>query len=229
MPRLLSVPSRCGRHAHRRLPILVSLLSLSLSLLLLGPAIPARAVLRYSEDSPHAALWQRIYDRMPACWKSPRPVLVQEVSDEEMDHLVARTSHRNPEERSDEDSLVDGCYENSGEADSTPTITLRESLRGEDAALVFAHEYGHFVWEQFVSRAERAQYIRLWRHQKRVGHLVTEYAGDSPEEGFAEAFSFFLRNPALLQRRDRVSSLFLQDLSHQKAAPPDEEDADEND
>ncbi len=92
------------------------------------------------------------------------------------------------------------------------TISLRETLHGDQAAFVFAHEYGHYVWEDLLTESQRANYGRLWRIQKRARHLVTAYARDSVEEGFAEAFAHYLRKPSLLRKRDARSSAFLADL-----------------
>jgi hypothetical protein len=192
------------------------------SALLLCSASAAFAALRVADSAPHALLWRRLYDRMPDFWKSERAVVVQEVSRAEMERLVARTGGYSGSHAHD-NSVVDGCYQPNGEDENSPaTITLRETLRGDEAALVFTHEYGHFAWEERLSEAQRACYRRLWREQKRARHLVTRYAGDSQEEGFAEAFAYFLQKPAALRRRDPRSWQFLNDLSTQ-ARPSDSE------
>jgi hypothetical protein len=54
--------------------------------------------------------------------------------------------------------------------------------------------------------------MRIWEQQRRNRSLVSEYAEDSVEEGFAEAFAHLLRKPERLHRRDPLSEAFLNDL-----------------
>jgi hypothetical protein len=175
----------------------------------------ACAELRIDHDTTHAAIWRKIYQQLPDAWKSSRIVVVQEVTDSEMEHIVAQSQGGNNNSE-DDGSVVDGCFQ-PGEKEGDPdTITLRESLRGSEAELVFTHEYGHFVWDARMTRAQRDQYRRLWRVLKHQGHLVTRYAGDSPEEGFAEAFAYFLRRSLTLRSRDADSWNFLNGLLPEK-------------
>jgi hypothetical protein len=210
--------ARSGRRARLCIPVFLSLASLVFSTALVCRPVPVLASLRLDDASPHAHLWRHIYAEMPACWKSPRIVQVQEVSDADMDRLIAQSGYSDDSDLDDGDTQVDGCYDSGEDDHDPPSITLRESLRGEDAGLVFSHEYGHFVWDTFLSDRQQAQYTHLWQRQKRAGHLVTEYAGDSEEEGFAEAFSFYLRKPDVLQRRDRESWQFLHALAVRRTA-----------
>jgi hypothetical protein len=203
----------------------VCLLLILLTTFLLASSVPAKAALRIADDAPHARLWRQLYRQMPTCWKTSRTVFLQEVSDDEMDRLVERTRHRNRDEARD-DSLVDGCYESGGpHEDDFPTITLRDSLNGEERSLVFTHEYGHFVWDEILTDAQRGRYALLWRQLKRSGHLVTEYAGDSEEEGFAECFAYSLRRPGLLQHRSPEAAQFLHTLAADLQAAKDDRGA----
>jgi hypothetical protein len=185
------------------------------SLVLIGSRHIASADLRIGAETPHAEMWRKVYEQLPSAWKSAHPVFVQEVSDAEMERLVARMEGESSS-RSSDGSVVDGCFQPAEREDDLDTITLRESLKGQDAELVFTHEYGHFVWDHLMKRAQRDQYRRLWRDQKQQGHLITRYAGDSAEEGFAEAYAYFLRKSAALRRRDGASWTFLNDLLPEK-------------
>lgn len=203
----------------------VCLLLILLPAFLLASSAPARAALRIAGDAPHARLWRQLYRQMPSCWKISRTVFLQEVSDDEMDRLVERTRHRNRDEAHD-DSLVDGCYESGGpHEDDFPTITLRDSLSSEERNLVFTHEYGHFVWDEILTDRQRDRYARLWRDLKRAGRLVTEYAGDSEEEGFAECFAYSLRKPGLLQHRSPEAAQFLRALAAELQEAKDDREA----
>ena len=173
-------------------------------------SVPSIASLHVRDDAPHAEQWFRLYNELPDVWKTRRVIKLRELPPREMERLVAKLDGDEADRNGD--SVVDGCYQSGDEDEDTPIITLCETLRGEQAALVFAHEYGHFVWGELLTDSERARYTRLWRTQKRAHHLVTRYAGDSDEEGFAEAFAYSLRRPAQLQKRDSASLQFCRDL-----------------
>jgi hypothetical protein len=124
-------------------------------------------------------------------------VLVREISDQEMDDLVAEDSEQ-AARQDDDDSIVDGIflYDDEGR----PTITLRRSLSPADAPLVFAHELGHLVWDTHLTAGERGRFTAAYKQSKSAKRLVTDYAGESAEEGWAEAFSFFVLKPDTLRR-----------------------------
>lgn len=203
----------------------VCLLALTALVVTAKPA--ARAILRVRDDARHAEQWFRLYDELPQAWKTRRAILLREMSPRDISRLAARLG--DSEADRNDDSVVDGCYQN-GEAgdDGPPIITVCDTLKGDQAGLVFAHEYGHFVWNELLTEEQRVRYARVWRSQKRAHHLVTEYARESDEEGFAEAFAYFARHPSQLARKDAASTLFLRDLSAARtdAASPASSDSD---
>ena len=173
---------------------------------------PAHATLLISNRAPHAATWKHLYSQLPSAWKTSRMIRVVEVSDTEMERLVSATVGTG-NNRANDNSVVDACYQGAGEnEEDPPTITLRASLTGEQASLIFTHEYGHFIWEQVLPVDERSRFAHIWREQKRLHRLVTAYAGDSVEEGFAEDFAHFLRKSALLHKRDSRGWKYLNEL-----------------
>jgi hypothetical protein len=181
----------------------------------------ASASLRLVGNPTRAELWQCVYDQMPCCWKTERAVVVQELSEAEMTLFIARRSGKESASRANTASAVDGCYQRGGsQKGDVGTICLCcAQLDRMQAELVFAHEYGHFVWDEKLTKAQRNTYKRLWRQQKRAGHLVTKYAGADLDEGFAEAVAYFLRQPDALRRRDPESFQFFTDLSGMEKAP----------
>ncbi len=182
--------------------------------LIMARQSPARADLRVAASAPHAAQWRRLYERLPEAWKTGQPILLQEVSLSEMRQLVGRTgdnesSHENAGDRASE---VDGCYQSGGDDDnSPPVISLSETLQGDDINLVFVHEYAHYVWDERLTRTQQAAYRKIWREQKRARRLITEYARESDEEGFAESVAYFQCHPGELRRRDPRAYQFLTD------------------
>jgi hypothetical protein len=116
-------------------------------------------------------------------------------------------------------ATIDGVYE-----DPKPTITLKAD--GDTATLcqTFAHEYAHCLWERRLTRDQRDDYTRLYIAQKAAHRLVTPYASTSEEEGFAEAFSYYVMQPAVLAKRDAASMAFLAALYGErdsaKPSPP---------
>jgi len=102
------------------------------------------------------------------------------------------------------DGQIDGIFEN-----NPSRITLRVPAVGLPDMSTFAHEYGHYVWFNILSGDDRRRYERLYDRQRQSHHLVTRYAETDAVEGFAEAFSFYVCAPPLLQRRDGQSYQFL--------------------
>lgn len=175
------------------------------------------ATIQFNARSPHTVLWRGIYEHLPAVWKARTPLVVREVSDSEMDRLVAESG--GDDNRQDDNSVVDGCFLDAGDGpDEPPSITLRQTLEGEDAALVFTHEYGHYVWAEILNDGERSQYERIWRTDRRHHHLVTGYAAESDEEGFAETFAYFIRKPELERHRDLDGFTFFRGMLTAHAA-----------
>ncbi len=179
---------------------------------------PARAVQLAEKSVGHTTavpVWKKVYARISAVWKAKQKLDVREISGREMARIVEQTQGDDGNRDQNGDTVVDGCYQNRRESeDDTARIYLSDALRGEEAALVFAHEYGHFVWDELLNDRQRDSYYLLWREQKKMEHLVTEYAAESEEEGFAEAFSYFLRKPDVLQKRDPASAKFLRSLQN---------------
>lgn len=137
-----------------------------------------------------------------------------------MDRLVAEEEQDQGPNGKNDDSVVDGYYhEGSRNSSESPTITLRRSMPEEEAAFVFTHEYGHFIWYKKLNSEQRAEYSRIWRQLKRNGGLITRYAGDCVEEGFAEAFAYFVRKPARLKTNDARSYRFLSDIKEALSKP----------
>jgi len=189
----------------------IGLAAVAFGFLLLGS--PASASLRINGYSPHASLWKRLYDKMPEVWKGRGDIIIREVSDSEMDQLVAEDEDDRGSGGKNDDSVVDGYYhEGKGNRDDIPTITLRRTMPDDEAAFVFTHEYGHYVWYKILTRQQRSDYVNLWRSLKRSGELITRYAADSDEEGFAEAFAHFLRKPGRLRNLDPRSYRFIANL-----------------
>jgi hypothetical protein len=165
-----------------------------------------------------------LYEELPSPWKSRAVVVVREVTDREMVRLVEEHGDTSSRDSEDDDS-VQGFFEYAGPREDTPTIVLRESLSDAEASFVFTHEYGHFVWEEKLTRRDQDDYFRIWNRQRRARRLVSGYSEDSVVEGFAEALAHYLRRPSQLHRRDMDSEEFLRDwLDSRKreaeAAPP---------
>jgi hypothetical protein len=157
-------------------------------------------------------IWSSVLDRIPAGWKRAKQVEIRWVSDREMDRLVA-----DQEEEDDQRGAggrIQGFYDRAPDSRSPSSITIRESLGSEEATFVLTHEYAHMVWDESLTRRDRTDYRRIWEDQRRRRRLVSRYAGDSPEEGFAEAVASYLLQNDKLKRRDALSYDFVADLVH---------------
>jgi hypothetical protein len=145
---------------------------------------------------------------IPQVFHPQTDVVVRELTDGEMDsYLNGGTQTGNSNDRASGDSSnddIDGVFEN-----DPPRITLRQSPGSQPDMFTFAHEYGHFVWFDLMSKADRKRYESIYKRQRSAHHLVTRYAATDVEEGFAEAFSFFVNDAPVLQHRDTASYAFL--------------------
>ena len=186
----------------------------TLSAVFVLATIPCHSQIVFKNETRRTSVWKSIYSRLPFVWKANLRVTVREVPDSTMTALTE--AYENLSSRNDE-SQVDGLFiKNRGDASAPARIYLSDTLRGESIGLVFVHEYGHFVWHSMLSATQRNRFKRLWNEQYEEGVFVTPYAETSVEEGFAEAFSYFIRRPEELRRRDFRSLMFLTDLQDQR-------------
>ena len=178
---------------------------LLLCLLVLSQMQVALAQLQFEQQSQRTEVWREAYMKVPTIWKAQMPIHVMEVSNTEMKRYVEQFQHRTQQAS----AVVDGYYQGKM-ADSTPArIVLIDSLARDNGAFVFTHEYGHYVWSELLDANERLQYQTIWSEQKTNKRLITDYASTNEEEGFAEAFAYYLRNKSALRHKDERSYQFL--------------------
>lgn len=162
-----------------------------------GPSTPAVQTL---------AAWSRLH--IPARFQVRRKVEVQPLSDAAMDdylHTDPDSSDANNESNSEDSaSEIDGVF-----TDNPPQIFLRVSNPARIDYATFAHEYGHYVWFDLLTKDDRKRYKAIYERQKAAHRLITDYAAESLEEGFAEAFSADIMTPAALLHQDPFSYQFL--------------------
>jgi hypothetical protein len=147
-----------------------------------------------------------LFNSLPACCRQNVQIRVQLMPETELVELV-RSGLSGPEAQSVNAESIDGVYQN-----DSPTITLRQESGGDELSKTFAHEMGHFVWQRILTDSQRKQYNSVYKTQKSAHCLVTAYSATSVEEGFAEAYSYQVTSPSILQSRDRLSSKFIQNI-----------------
>jgi len=150
---------------------------------------------------------------IPTRFHSSDTITVQVLSRTGMLDYVKEGENDQSADQGDDDT-IDGIYE-----DGPPTVTLRSTNDSDDFSFTFAHEYGHYVWQDLLTKDERKRYEQIYNKQKAAHHLVTVYAATELDEGFAEAFSFYAMEPPMLQKRDPLSYQFLSTL-HIGSHPP---------
>ena len=175
-------------------------------LLLSRPA--AAQVVVDSPATPTArALSAWFQQHVPVRFQARNKVEVQALPDAAMDdylHADAGDADDTQNSDTDSDEEVDGVF-----TDDPPQIFLRVSDPTQIDYATFAHEYGHYVWFDLLSKDDRKRYKAIYDRQKAAHRLISDYAGESLEEGFAEAFSTDMVAPAALQRQDPLSFQFL--------------------
>ncbi len=173
---------------------------------------PACAQMAVTGSDPAAHAAQSWYDtHVPARFHAHSPLPVRLLDARAMAAYVhngePNSEHNGAGDSSndgDADGVVDGLYESDPEA---VTVLLPQS--GTVDMFTLGHEYGHFVWFRLLGKDDRRRYEDVYRQQRAAHHLVTAYAATDAEEGFAEAFSFYVNEPPLLAWRDPVSYRFL--------------------
>lgn len=172
---------------------------------------PARAQLNVfgPTDAQVRALGDWYEQHVPARFRAKTTVEVSALTDREMESYLkdgdtSEDSDSAASHSADDDGDIDGVFEN-----DPPRITLRVSESGTPDMFTFGHEYGHYVWFGLLSKSDRKRYEAIYNKQRAAHHLVTRYAATELEEGFAEAFSFYVNQPPLLAHRDPLSYQFL--------------------
>jgi len=116
--------------------------------------------------------------------------------------------------KSPADCTLDGFYDEQ---------TMRIALRGtqDKCALpyTFVHEFGHYFWQNEIDGAQRSRYWLVYSRQKKMGRLVTAYADTNLQEGFAEAFAYYVLSQETLRRRDPISLAYFDSLRRAPLAP----------
>ena len=147
---------------------------------------------------------------VPQVFTSNRTVLIRIVSSQQLQSDTSTTESP----AADSFGTIDGYYRSGGnnlQADGE--IEVSSDLRGTKLSMVLAHEYGHFVWFERMTAAQRKAYREVWTKDKRSDQLVSTYATVSPREGFAEAFSWYIYRQRLLKQRDMRSWQFITHLA----------------
>ena len=142
-------------------------------------------------------------DRIPLQFHTSQSIAVQILNDTDMDSFL-NDSNGQPVSNDNSDDSVDGVYE-----DGPPVITLRASRPDDELEYTASHEYGHYVWRTRLNGQQKRAYNRIYAIQKSLGNLISDYAGYSVDEGFAEAFATYANFPAQLKAKDPLSYQFL--------------------
>ena len=173
----------------------------SAQMAVVGPPTPATRTL---------TTW--FQQHIPVRFQARGRIEVQPLSDDAMDDYLHDGTSDSENNSDDDDDDIDGVF-----VDDPPQIVLRVPVSGHLDFYTFAHEYGHYVWFDLLSQDDRKRYKALYERQRSARHLITDYASDCVEEGFAEAFSYDINDPSALQHQDPLSYQF---LSRWPAAPP---------
>lgn len=151
-------------------------------------------------------LIQRWYDYIPNAWKGERHIIVVEYDNRRMDSVVReKVSGLFARE-----STIDGIYVSDMIRRYRPSyIYLRKKAKKSETAASFVHEYGHYVWNEVLTKRERDTFSRRWDNDAEIFDTYCHYSTDSPEEAFAESFSYFIRMPWVVRSKDPVTYKFL--------------------
>jgi hypothetical protein len=188
--------------------VFTRILALSTLVMALGALtfLPASAQIVVSSPVPAAAqsLTSWYSHHIPARFRATSRLTIRELPEAEMDIYLHGGSEDASHSEGDDMADIDGVYESQPDR-----MALRLPPAHGIDMFTFAHEYGHYVWFHLFSDDDRRRYETLYKHRRTTSRLVTRYAGTSVEEGFAEAFSFYVAEPPILAARDPDSFQFL--------------------
>lgn len=193
----------------RRTLRLAGFLYFFVALTLLGGVRASRAQLVLVDPAnPAAGTLNGWYEgTLPSCFAARDAVALYPLADPAMDSylksigLADGTSYAGDKGN----GQIDGLFVNSKKL----RISVRTSPAGAVDLQTLTHEYGHYVWFHLLSKDDRKRYRGIYRRQSETRQLISEYAMTNTEEGFAEAFAFYINQPDLLARRDAASFEFL--------------------
>lgn len=153
------------------------------------------------------------YDQqIPSCFHGKQKIAFYVYNDSEMDkYLTSIGLSDGTSYASSNAGEIDGLFDN-----RRMKISLRVTNRGEYDQETLTHEYGHYVWFHILPDSDRKAYREIYDRQKRANCLVTDYAKVNLEEGFAEAFAFFIVEPGALKQKDEASFDFLQTFMNER-------------
>lgn len=147
---------------------------------------------------------------VPQVFTRDRTVLIRIVSSKQLQSDTSTTESP----AADRFGTIDGYYRSGGNSlQADGEIEVSSDLRGTKLSMVLAHEYGHFVWFERMTTAQRKAYREVWTKDKHRHQLVTTYATESAREGFAEAFSWYIYRNRQLKQGDLGSWQFITHLT----------------
>ena len=171
------------------------------------PALPpASAQIVVSSPAPAEAqtLTAWYTHHIPARFRATSRLTIRELPEAEMNTYLHGGSDDASHSEGDDMADIDGVYESHPDR-----MALRLPPAHGIDMFTFAHEYGHYVWFRLLSDDDRHRYEVLYKRRRAAGRLVTRYAENGVEEGFAEAFSFYVAQPPILAARDPEAFQFL--------------------
>jgi hypothetical protein len=181
-------------------------LALGLSLLTASTCASADVVVTGGSPVQQHALLDIYATWIPQAWHTHVSINVNILTDRDMNAYI-HDGEPPGASNSEDDNSIDGIFE-----DHPARITLRGSADPNEFPMTFAHEYGHYVWQEEMSQQDHARYSEIYNRQREAHQLVTDYAATELDEGFAEAVSYYLLNRPVLEERDAASAHFLDDI-----------------
>jgi len=194
----------------RHIVRLYALAVVAASLLLSSGSARADITITGGTADQQAAI-QHIYKSMPACCHKSACICVRILDSPAMDSYL-QSCAASQSVKLVNAGAVDGLFQN-----ATPTISLRNS---DGLSATFTHEYGHYIWMNVLTGAQRDEYAKTYKAQRDAHRLVSAYAAVSVEEGFAEAFSFYNLQKLKLAARDNSSCCFLDECLKSSSQTP---------
>jgi hypothetical protein len=122
---------------------------------------------------------------------------------DDRDHIAVRTHRNGTTQYRPPDTYGDSFANGWPESISSCGVGSMDAIQR-----TATHELGHHVRER-IGGPLRENLETLWRQETEAGRHITDYAGDSAEEYFAESFTAFHYHPDELERRSPATIEFM--------------------
>lgn len=101
-------------------------------------------------------------------------------------------------------SYIEKGYFNPDYFQHNAQIYISEDVPANQIKFVLCHEYAHHIYAVLINDKEKKKWLNIWKYEKEFNKFPRKYSGFSPEEGFADNFSFYCLDKTIICDKSRL-------------------------